>query len=87
MVANGMTRRLVIGGCPAGGGRSEVTEAAMGSCEEMPHHKIHPANLATDIGASAVSTCPMWRGWLVAAEPTAFEPQDGRPDAGGRQRG
>jgi hypothetical protein len=59
----------------------------MDSGERVPCHQIHPAKLATNIGASLVSTDRMWRGWLVAAKLAAFVPQDGQPCVGDRWRG
>ena len=55
--------------------------------EKVFCHQIHPAKLATNIGASLVSTYQMWRRWLVAAKLAAFVPQDGRLDVGDRWRG
>jgi hypothetical protein len=42
--------------------------------EKVLYHQIHPAKLATDIGASVVSTYLMWRRRLVAAMLAAFVP-------------
>jgi len=56
----------------------------MDSGEKVLCHQIHPAKLATNIGASLVSTDRMWRRWLVAAKFAAFAPQDGQPCIGDR---
>jgi hypothetical protein len=42
--------------------------------EKVLYHQIHPAKLATDIGASLVSTYLMWRRRFVAAMLAAFVP-------------
>jgi hypothetical protein len=59
----------------------------MDSGEKALCHQIHPAKLATNIGASLVSTDRMWRRWLGAAKLAAFVPQDGQPCVGDRGRG
>ena len=59
----------------------------MDSGEKVLCRQIHPAKLATNIGASLVSTYRMWRRWLVVAKLAAFVPQDVRLDVGNRWRG
>ena len=48
----------------------------MDSAERELYHQIYLANLASDIGASLVSTCLMWRRRLAAAMVAAFMPAD-----------
>jgi hypothetical protein len=75
MVANGMPRRLgIISGSAGAGRRSEGGDAYMDSGERGLYYQIHPAKLATDIGAPLVSTYLMWRRRLVAAMLAAFVP-------------
>jgi hypothetical protein len=59
----------------------------MESGEKIPCHQIHPARLATNVGASLVSTDQMRRRWLGAAKLAAFVPQDGQPCVGDRRQG
>ena len=46
----------------------------MDSGEKVLYHQIHPAKLATDIGASLVSTYLMWRRRFAWAMLAAFVP-------------
>jgi hypothetical protein len=46
----------------------------MDSSEKVLYHQIHPAKLATDIGASLLSTYLMWRRRFAWAMLAAFVP-------------